>query len=180
MLQEISILRRCEFKVKIKIDLFADQKNSMTEKYFDCDIDALGQDWPGPAEGVLWCNPPSSLWPQVAQKIARTPCRVVCIAPGWHSEWLRLLLVLSVKKIYFEVGCRFFEVDNKVCKGIRWPLWALLVQSAGDYVEDDWLEDPAHLDLDNCHVVPSWTLSRTERRIIRRCRVKEKFVKFEE
>ena len=164
-----------EFDVVPVIDLFADADNCRCKDFFDAQVDALHQDWPGPGEGVLWCNPPWSLWPSVALKVACTPCQVVCIAPGWGTDWLRLLLALSVKKIYFEVGCRFFQVDGKVCKGIRWPLWALLVHSSGEIVDEELLDDASRLGLGNCLVVPSWTLSKTERRRIRRTRVKEKF-----
>ena len=155
-----------EFQVQPGLDLFADEVNHCCERYFDVQMDGMVQDWPGP-EMVLWSNPPWSLWPQVAIKIGCTPFRVVCIAPGWSSDWLRLLLSLAVQKIYFEVGCRFFKVDNKTCKGIRWPLWALMVHSAADVVlADSW--QPGQLGLDHCLVVPSWTLSRNERRRIRR------------
>ena len=53
-----------EFGVQPVLDLFADAMKHQCEKYFDVQEDALQQAWP--SEDVMWCNPPWSLWPELA------------------------------------------------------------------------------------------------------------------
>ena len=119
---------------------------------------------------IYWCNPPWSLWPEVAFAISLFPCTVICILPGWSCDWVKLLLHLPVQRIYFEPGVTFFEIAGKPGPGIRWPVWAPLVKSTGEF-DESRLDEPVP-GLENCRVVPVWQSTSTQRRRKRRLQVK--------
>ena len=157
-----------EFGVEPQMDLFARKENARFHQCYTAAEDALQQDWPS---GVLWCNPPWSIWPEVVSKIIWQECTVFCIVPGWSCDWVRALLALAVKKIYFEQGVIFFEVEGRACSGVRWPVWALLVVSTGDF-DEKWLESVQGVE--NCKMVPRWAATPTQRRRRRKLQVKKK------
>ena len=158
-----------EFDLFPEVDLFADSCNARCSEYFDAAADSLLQDWP---EGkVLWCNPPWTLWPKAAAQIVLRVCTVICILPGWSCDWVKVLLNLSLKRIYFETGVKFFEIAGKPCPGIKWPVWALLVKSTGKF-DENLLDEPV-IGLEKCRVVPVWASTSTQRRRKRRFQVKK-------
>ena len=55
-----------QFSVTPDRDCFENPENARFDKFYTPDQDALKQTW-DPRE-VMWCNPPWSLWPQVAEK----------------------------------------------------------------------------------------------------------------
>ena len=114
-------------------DCFSSHGNARFAKHFVKFQNALLQHW-DPAE-VMWCNPPWSIWPEVAEKILGCGCRCIGVLPAWHSKvWVQKLLKAAVKTIYFEVGSRIFELSGRPVGGIRWGLYVLLVDNLKDHV----------------------------------------------
>jgi hypothetical protein len=114
------------FGVKIQRDCFAAPHNARCGKFFTKKDDALHQNWE--TGEVLWLNPPWSLWPKVAKKLKKERCTAICLCPDWEKEWVRKLFRLVTKKFRFEEGTELFEVNGKSMEGIRWGVWALLVE----------------------------------------------------
>ena len=82
--------------------------------------------------GVGWCGvtpPPWSLWPAVVDKIYEQSVWVICICPAWKTPWLAKLMRIGVQKLYFPKGEKFFELFGRPSKGLRWGVWAILVDS---------------------------------------------------
>jgi hypothetical protein len=114
------------FGVKIQRDCFSAPHNARCGKFFTKKDDALHQNWE--TGEVLWLNPPWSLWPKVAKKLRKERCTAICLCPDWEKEWVRKLFRLVTKKFRFEEGTELFEVSGKSMEGIRWGVWALLVE----------------------------------------------------
>eukprot|EP00667_Euglena_gracilis_P000113 EG_transcript_113 len=114
-----------EFRVKAERDCFATSQNARCEKFYGEDDDAMKKDWG--AEETLWMNPPWTLWPEVAEKLQNSNCRAICICPDWNRRWVKNLVAMAVKKIYFPKGTKLFEADGRILRGTRWGVWALLI-----------------------------------------------------
>lgn len=50
------------------------------------------------------------------------------ILPDWNRGWVKELLRKATGKMYFKPGTRLFEVNGKSMPGIKWGVWALLVE----------------------------------------------------
>ena len=111
-------------------DAFATVENARFPKWYTASDDALLQEW-DPTE-ILWCNPPWTLWPRVASKILAGRNTCVCIIPTWHSkQWVHDLVNAASKIFYIEPGCKVFELRKRPVEGLKWGLFALLVQPGG-------------------------------------------------
>jgi hypothetical protein len=62
------------------------------------------------------------------KKLKGERCTAICLCPDWEKEWVRKLFRLVTKKFRFEEGTELFEVNGKPMEGIRWGVWALLVE----------------------------------------------------
>ena len=51
--------------------------------------------------------------------------------PDWNKGWVKELFRKAAKTVYFDKGTELFEVGGKVMEGIRWVVWALLVEGKG-------------------------------------------------
>lgn len=108
-------------------DCFANASNKRFQKYFTAEQNALVQPWD--QSEVMWCNPPWSIWPATAQKIINSQCVTVAVFPSWESkDWVKQLTFMASKVIYFEIGSRIFELWGKPVGGIKWGLYAVLIQ----------------------------------------------------
>ena len=117
------------FGVQIDRDCFASSQNARCEKYFTKKENALLQKWDNGE--VLWLNPPWSLWPKVVKKLQAEKCTAICVCPDWHKGWVRKIFRMVKNKFRFEEGTELFEVHGKTMDGIRWGVWALLVEGGG-------------------------------------------------
>ena len=117
-------------------DCFASFENRRFEKFWDEGLDAFAMSW-GPAE-TLWMNPPWSLWPHVVDKLEKSDCTVITIVPAWSKHWIQRLRALSTSFMYFEKGTNFFELHGRPCAGIKWGVWALLIERSHKRPEGWW------------------------------------------
>eukprot|EP00667_Euglena_gracilis_P019564 EG_transcript_20987 len=114
------------FQRRAEVDCFASTQNSQCTSYLTEKENALAVPWGG--GGTVWLNPPWSLWPKVAKKLQKDPCDAICILPDWNRGWVRELVRKATKKLYFPPGTKLFEVDGKPMGGVRWGVWALLIE----------------------------------------------------
>ena len=73
-------------------------------------------------------NPPFSYLNLVVNKIHNEGARAILIMPQWddHSYFKDVQHMILRKCVYPE-GSRVFERKGGATAGIRWPLWAVLV-----------------------------------------------------
>ena len=116
-------------------DAFSDSANRRFDKWIDVKDNALQQCWIG---GVMWCNPPWSMWPEVTEKVLKREADCICICPWWSTSWLSRLMKVASRNIFFGRGARLFELDGVPCNGTRWPVVVLLVQARS------WPQDPGY------------------------------------
>jgi hypothetical protein len=114
-----------QFQVKAERDCFASVENRRCQKFYTEEDNALKKAWRGGE--TLWMNPPWTLWPEVVKKLQISECRTICICPDWEVDWVKKLLNMAVKKMYFPEGTKLFEVNGKISKGTNWGVWALLI-----------------------------------------------------
>ena len=57
----------------------------------------------------MWLNPPWRLWSEVVQKMSESKCAALCLCPAWSKNWVRTLVGMSSRKVYYEQGTRMFE-----------------------------------------------------------------------
>lgn len=82
-------------------------------------------------EPLLWLNPPFSLLGKVVQKLEADKARGILICPHWTSEeWYPKVKKMSTKSYFYKRGTLLFEDAEGSMPGIRWPVWALLVNGA--------------------------------------------------
>ena len=113
------------FGCKADKDCFASPKNSLCTNFFTKNDNALEREWlPGE---TLWINPPWSLWKKVANKLKSSKCNAICILPAWQRGWVKELIRMANKRIFFRPGTRLFEADGKAMGPIKWGVWALLI-----------------------------------------------------
>jgi hypothetical protein len=103
-------------------------------KFYTEKDNALEKFW-GQGE-TLWMNPPWTLWPKVVKKLQISDCKAICICPDWEKDWTKSLLRMASKKMYFPEGTKLFEVNGKISKGIRWGVWALLIEGNQNSLEN--------------------------------------------
>ena len=133
-----------EFAVTPDRDCFATGGNARFPRYYTQEQDALSLRWD--ESETMWCNPPWTEWPKVADKILRGKNRCVCVVPAWYSRaWVHDLVKAATRILYVEKGHRVFELDGQPVEGIRWGLFFLLIdpeaRGAGGPVEERKVED---------------------------------------
>ena len=94
------------------IDYFASDANAKCNRYTTSEEDSLEFQWP--EEEICWANPPWRLWPQVIQKIEESTCAVVTVCPAWAKDWIRRLVGISSRILYYEAGSRLFMYKGKM------------------------------------------------------------------
>ena len=82
-------------------DAFADRATSQFPLFWDSGDDAFSKTWLG--DHPLWMNPPFSLLPHVAAKLAREGGHAIVIAPSW-SPANRELRALAQRRITLPAG----------------------------------------------------------------------------
>ena len=106
-------------------DCFADERNKRCSLFYSKEDDALTKAW---QKGeVMWVNPPSRIWPEVAEKVMSSECAAICVLPAWSKPWVQQLGGAADQKIYFEGGVRMFEVEGKPVPNTWWGIWALRI-----------------------------------------------------
>ena len=114
------------FGTKADRDCFATKRNSVCASFFTENEDAFKQHWDWGE--TIWLNPPWSLWNRVAKKLRKSTCTAICILPDWQRGWVKELLRKASKRMYFKEGTQLFEVNGHPVGGIRWGVWALLIE----------------------------------------------------
>jgi hypothetical protein len=107
-------------------DCFATPRNARCTAFFTSEEDALKQNWE--TGEILWINPPWSLWPKVVRKLRKNKCDAICVCPDWEKGWVKDLLRRATKKLYFPAGTPLFELNGQPMEGVKWGVWALLVE----------------------------------------------------
>ena len=83
----------------------------------------------------MWCNPPWTEWPRLADKIRKGRNTCVCIVPAWYSRsWVHELVRAAARILYVEQGHRVFELAGKPVDGIRWGLFFILFRPSAKRV----------------------------------------------
>ena len=140
--EDYTVRRQEKLGVVAERDCFASERNTRCEKFFSRRENALTEIW-NPGE-VLWINPPWTLWPRVVKKLLKTKCTAICICPDWERKWVKTLFRMATKKFRFEEGTHLFEANGKPMEGIRWGVWALLIEggsTAKNNVENIFSEE---------------------------------------
>ena len=78
--------------------------------------------------GLLWCNPPFSQLGKVVSKIRADKARAVLIVPNWQGhQWFQEARDMTQKRVFYPEGSKVFEVEHGRVGGVKWGVWALLV-----------------------------------------------------
>ena len=78
---------------KAEVDLFASHENAHCPAFFSKTDSALSQRWP---RCPLYAFPPVSLLPQVLERVRKTKCPVLLVAPFWKNQaWFPVLMQLA-------------------------------------------------------------------------------------
>ena len=111
------------------VDMFADENLHLFPKWWgpgSAVPDAFQISWEG--EGLMWCNPPFSKLQQIVDKIRHDRARCVLIMPNWPTQpWFQSAQELAVKKVFYHPGSEIFDVDRGKVGGVRWGVWAMLL-----------------------------------------------------
>ena len=68
---------------------------------------------------------------EVVRKIRKDRAKAVLVCPNWRSEgWYKNVIKMAKRHYFYRVGTLFFEVADGMVPGIKWPVWALLVDGA--------------------------------------------------
>ena len=105
---------------------------------------------PWTTEEVYWMNPPWRLWPQVEARLQETTCSALVLCPAWRKPWVRRLLGMASRRIFYEQGTHLFELNAGPTQGIPWGVWALRIDKGPRK-----LMEPGQ-SLFKCLVHPSW------------------------
>ena len=106
-------------------DCFASVGNQRCALFYTKSDSALEKEW---LEGeVMWLNPPWRLWPEVVQKLSESKCAALCLCPAWSKKWVRTLVGMSSRKVYYEQGTRMFERKGHPVPNTLWGMWLLRV-----------------------------------------------------
>lgn len=62
---------------------------------------------------------PWILWPRVTEKVENSNCQAICTCPDWKRRWVKNLVDMAVKKIYFPRGRKLFEGEVKILRGTK-------------------------------------------------------------
>ena len=134
--------------LKPTVDCFATATNTQCHRFFTKEQNALTMDWP--SEDVMWMNPPWTLWPEAEAKLSQARCAAVAICPGWAKPWVKNLVSMASRKVYFEQGTRLFELNGKPMAGTFWGTWALRIDKGPRKTFD------AAAPLKGVYFSPSW------------------------
>jgi len=111
------------------INSFSTPSNTLCEKFWDLQRDALSQSWTG--RRLLWMNPPFSLLEKVVTRIAceKEECFLLC--PNWKTTlWWVKVQALCAKAHFFPPGTRQFETERGPSGPIKWGVWVVYIFKA--------------------------------------------------
>jgi len=117
------------FGVVPEIDAFAKIENARFPSWWGpgspLGEDAFMQSWRGK---LLWMNPPFDYFDAVLDKIKKDEAHVILILPHWRRrKFFRRALEMAVDTLQFPKETHFFEMEGKRLRGIKWPVWAMLI-----------------------------------------------------
>ena len=75
----------------------------------------------------MWLNPPWNLWPQVVEKLVQEKCAAIAICPAWTKPWVKQLVGMGSRRLYFEKGTRLFMLGGKPVPNTLWGTWAIRI-----------------------------------------------------
>jgi hypothetical protein len=107
------------------LDCFAAPSNARFPNFITEEQDSLRCEWS--RDEILWLNPPWRLWPQAAEKLYAASGAALVVCPAWNKPWVKQLVGMASRRVYYERGTRVFEVDGHPCDGTLWGTWALRV-----------------------------------------------------
>ena len=111
--------------LKPTIDCFASSTNNRFPRFITKEMNSIATAWG--ADEVCWMNPPWNLWPEAATKLKNCRNAAIAICPAWSKPWVKDLVGMASKKIYFEKGTRFFEHQGHPVSNTMWGTWALRI-----------------------------------------------------
>ncbi|XP_068136523.1 tyrosine-protein kinase RYK isoform X1 [Hyperolius riggenbachi] len=125
------------------IDLFANRSNRKCKQFYSLNvmdkpmaIDALAQNWD---QSILYAFPPLNLIPIVLQKLLRSQCQMILIAPNWpRRSWYPLLLsMLATQPWEIPVSEDMILVQGQAVVNLeRWKLTAWFLKGQSLRVKD--------------------------------------------
>ena len=74
--------------------------------------------------GLLWMNPPFSMFAAVVSKIVTDRAQCILIMPDWPNRkyWPQVQL-LKRAEVFFQPGTQLFELDGNPHRATRWGTW---------------------------------------------------------
>jgi hypothetical protein len=127
-------------QAKPDVDLFADTANHRFPMWYGeggLHADAFSVQWT--RDKLYWCNPPFSKLDQVVQKVKKDKCQMILVCPDWRNRWyFQAVRPHIVRQYYYAPGTHVFELPPVAVAGIRWGLWALLID--GELFKEDYVQ----------------------------------------
>ena len=115
------------------VDAFGTREQHLCERWWgpgsrECE-DAMQASWK--EESLLWLNPPFCKLEAVTDKLLAEQARAVVICPHWpRRKYFQELQKVGVRKYIYPIGTKFFERTTSTVSGIKFPVWAILVDPA--------------------------------------------------
>ena len=112
-----------------------------------------GQPWPD--HEVLWLHPPWCLGAQVEAKLQNTMAAALVVCPAWPDDWVRHLVGMSSRRLYYEPGGSLFEQDGQPVDDNSRGTWILRVDKGPRFNSD------THQPLSHCTIIPTLRTPKT-------------------
>jgi hypothetical protein len=118
------------------IDAFADAKNHRFQKWWGpggVRPSAWDEDWHPKKVGLIWANPPFSDLDRVVAKVRADQARVLLVAPDWDNwKFYKEMWAMCEDYCCYPEGSKVFEIDGREMPGVRWTVWAVLLDGTRD------------------------------------------------
>ena len=76
----------------------------------------------------MWCNPPFFKLQQVVDKVRQDGAKCILVMPNWPTQpWFQSAQEMATKKVFYHPGSEIFDVDKGKVGGVRWGVWAMLL-----------------------------------------------------
>lgn len=144
-----------QFGVSPTVDIFGTSSNALCTRFGQPPVVGGVQTEKWPKDEILWLHPPPAQGPEVEAKLARSECAAIVVIPAWDKPWVRRLLAMSSRRIYFDKGSRIFKSRIYPLRETPWPVWALKIEKGLRKIQDPPDKIP------KCSFYPSWKAPAT-------------------
>ena len=99
--------------------------------------------------------PPWDLGPGVEAKLRESRAAAMVVCPAWSEDWVRHLVGMSTRRLYYEPGSCLFELHEQPVGDTPWGVWILRIDRGPRPMSDSYQPLP------NCTIVPRWRANKT-------------------